>query len=535
MNLEELYSTEEKILKLSKLDHCTWPVKLQSLKKSLRIKEDDSIEFSSIDNAATLRLLDNGMIFEIEYLQLLKKKKPMWVNKSLYETKEKSNSTLDLIKGLSSKKGSNKENQNVLKLAFEYIRIKKTFSIFDYPARWAYPLFIVFQQFEEINAKRGFSVRFQPKYPQNFLPFLESFLEGNLEDSESFNPELSQIGILFTPPDSVLNELPNIGISLEEDKKDLRVLTKNDIWQKDNVNPIADFYLNDMKLHHQASKGFVIWLSEKDDVLIWVQSDNSLIVSSNDANFFTHFYKNVKPTLEQDNSYDGYEYKFSKATVALVTRSKKNSSSYQLQEVISDSVKIVKKCQLSNLENKSEGSLFSSDSEKIEFYKTLPFELINQKKNEHGSFEAFRNRSIKVSFKDRTILRINFGEEFANILTKLGDQVRVRIDSPKEFEYYVNIAVHYFDDIFTDPQTKFNRIQEATYRNAIIDYELEKNQRLLQLMSNSMPEPNFKSEEQFTSNFHKEFNGFGTSRHLTSFHNESRAFDMDEMNKMIQE
>jgi len=533
MDLEDLYENNEKFLRLSKLDHCTWPVKPKSIQKYLQIKQDDAIEFSSVDNVATLRLMDNGAVFEVEYLQLLKKKKPMWVNKAHYENKEKTSSTIELIKGLSSKKISNKENSNVLKLAFEYIKIKKTFSIFNYPARWAYPLFISFQRFEEIHAKKGFSIRFQPNYSQNFLPFLESFLREDLEETEKFNPDLSQIGILFATPDSVISELPNIKIDLEDNKKDSRVLTKNDIWQKDNVNPIADFYLNDMKLHHQISQEFVFWLSPKEETLVWIKSDNSLIISSNEANFFTHFYKNIKITIgDSNNDYEGFEHKFSKDTVALVTRSKKNTASYNLQEVVYDSVKIVKKSQLSNLEHKSEEALFSNEAEKIDFYKTLPFELINKKKNDYGSFEAFRNRSIKIAFTDRTVLRINFGEEFANILSKFGEQIRVRIDNPKEFEYYVNIAVQYFEDIFTDPQTKLNRIQETMYRKAMIDYELEKNKRLLQLMTNKLPDYTT-DPEQFT--YQTQYDADLGSRQMKWSQIESSTFDRDEMNKRIQE
>jgi len=496
MNQEELYEDLEKTTTLNKLNHCTWPVKDSSIDKALKYKKDGAIEFHAADNIATLRLLENGVVFEVEYLQVLKKKKPMWVNKAHFEDalENKGTTTKDLIQNLTSKrKGiSSKESQsqNVLKLAYEYVRVKKIFNIFDFPARWTYPLFIAFLRFEEDCEKRGCTLKFQPNYPEAFLPFLHNFLDKNLEDTEAHNSELSHIGLLHISSDALISELPNTEFGVVDNEQGSKpVVSKNDVWLKDNVNPTADFYLNDVRLRHQASSDFTIWTTPNDEVLVWIRADGSVITSSNDANYFTHFYKNMKVTLDRlDLGYEGYEFKFSKDTVALVTRSKKNSSSYNLQEVVLDSVRIVKKCKLCKSDEEvREIERADEENKARDFYKTLPFELIDQKKDETASFEAFKNHSVKVVFRDRTVVRINFAEEFANILSKYGEQVRVRTDSPKEYQNYVDIALQYFDDVFTDPHTKLQRLQDTMYRNQMINYELEKNQRLLMLMSGGKP------------------------------------------------
>jgi len=496
MNQEELYEDLEKIQTLNKLNHCTWPVKESSIEKSIKYKDDGAIEFRAADNIATLRLLHNGVIFEVEYLQVLKKKKPMWVNKATFEDplESKGTSTKDLIKELSSKrKSESKENKNVLKLAYEYVKVKKIFNIFDFPARWAYPLFIAFLCFEENCEKRGWSVKFQPNYPEPFIPFLQNYLDRNLEDTEAHNTELSQIGLLHISSDTLINELPNTEFSAVDSEQSSRVVSRNDVWLKDNVNPTADFYLNDVRLSHQASSEFIVWTTPNDEVLIWVRADGSLITSSNDGNYFTHFYKNIKVTIDQyEQGYEEYEFKFSKDTVALVTRSKKDSSSYNLQEIVLDSVRIVKKCKLSRTdEGIKEIARVDEDNKARELYRTMPFELIDQKKDENASYEAFKNRSVKVVFRDRTVVRINFAEEFANILSKYGEQVRVRTDNPKEYQDYVDMALEYYDDVFTDPHTKLQKLQDTMYRNEMIQYELEKNQRLLQLMSGTRPAEDF--------------------------------------------
>ena len=538
MNQEELYSHYEKTLTTTKFNHCTWPVSQKSLEKAVKLKEDNTIEFKAIDETALIRLYDNGIIFEVEYLQVLKNKKPIWVSKPQTETQSRNeySSTKELIRDIVYKREANKESSNVLKLGFEYVRVKKIFSIFDFPVRWSYPLFVVSQKFQEIYNRKGFSPRFHPSYPEVFKQFMSGLTDGVVEDPDLFNSEVSEIGILSVGSDAIINELPNVQNGLSDEEKESKVLTFNDVWQKDNVNPLSNLYRNDDKLHYQFSDDFMVWLIEGSEALIWVQVDNSLILSSKEGNFYTHFYKNCKLTLDQEQNYETCEYKFSKDTVALITRSKKTSDAYSLQEVISDVVKIIEKRKLNAFEEKTTNiKAVVEESNAKEYYKTLPFESIDQRRNEHGLFEAFKNRSIKVVFKDRTVLRINFAEEFASILTRLGDQIRIRVDSPQEFEYYVHVALEYYDDVFMDAQSKLQRADETSYRNDMINYELEKNQRLLSIVSNSSQSLKFDPMAYSGNNFYDKENeprSFNQSRYIED---NSSSFDFEEMNKKIQE
>lgn len=529
MGQEDLYADAEKVLTLNKIDHCTWPIQGKSREKFLKVREDGSIEFNSTDNTASIRLLDNGVIFEIEYLQLLNQKKPIWVNRSHFEdnTDNKVSSTMELIRDIASKR-SKKENPNVLKLGFEYIKVKKRFSILNFPACWAFPLSVVIQKFEELWNNKGFSLRLQPAYPQQFLFFLDSFKGNTLDNFEEINLELSPLGILILTPDSIMNELPLAQTINEQESK---LVSSNNIWQKDNVNPTSDFYRNESKLHHQFVENFVVWLTPNYEVLIWVQADNSLILSSNEGGFYTHFYKNVKETLEQSQGWFGYENKFSKDTVALITRSKRDSSTYKLQEVVADSVRIIKKAKLSIIETKEEAEIVNDEIQANSHFRTLPFEPVDQRQNEIGSFEAYKNRSVKVIFKDRTVLRINFGEDVANILTKFGDQVSVRVDNAKEFEYYTRIALDYYYDIFTDSQTKMERQQEEAYRNDMINYELEKNSRFLNIVSHTLPKSGAMQYTFQENPWDKE----NEMRNFVTPQKNSSAFDMDDMARRIEE
>ena len=165
-----------------------------------------------------------------------------------------------------------------------------------------------------------------------------------------------------------------------------------------------------------------------------------------------------------EESMDNYEFKFSVETAPPVTRSKKKTGiSYALGEVVKTANNMVNKCKwfvIAEPQTLQVQPYKEKEKEEVD-YRTMPFELCHQSKNGYGFFEAFKNRSIKVVFMDRTVLRINFGQEVANILTKSGDRVSVRLDKPNDFEYYVKIAMEYYENVFTDPEVKLAKFNET--------------------------------------------------------------------------
>ena len=58
-----------------------------------------------------------------------------------------------------------------------------------------------------------------------------------------------------------------------------------------------------------------------------------------------------------------------------------------------------------------------------------------------GEFTAFADRSIRVKFKDRTLLRMKEGAACANIITNRGQELRPLVVKPVGFEKHVAAAL----------------------------------------------------------------------------------------------
>lgn len=544
--MEDLYEQDEKILMLNKISYCSWPILPESVEKSLKVNGDKSIEFRSIDNLTTITLLDNGVVFEIEYPQMLPKKKPMWVNKVLYEDKyeDNYNFTKDFLSNLDLGAKAAKKERNIMKMGYEYIRMKKVFSIFDFPIEWSYALLVVFDKYENVLSQSGHTVKYRPNFSVQFLSWFENLAS---QPCSYDMDECGIFGMMKATDDIIMNEIPatNGGRDSSEDKENIKMINRKDIWNNDSINPLADFYQRELIPKHQINEEYVLWLTNFDEIFVWIQADNSMLISSQNGKYFSHIYRNVSNVLQQEESYDSFELKFSHDTVPPMIRSKKKTGiSYDLANVVKKAHSMVNKASWNKeLSQKTVtlNSLTSQKSNEEDICKMMPFDVIHQAKNEYGLFEAFKNKSIKIVFMDRTILRINFGQDFATILTKLGDTVKVRLDMPNEFSYYVNIALEYFEHVFSDPATKIQRINESIIMSEMINHELEKNERFLKITG----KPNTSSIESTNINpnnvsnlarsqFIEETSSF-VNQSMISHPISEEYFDIDDLNKKIQE
>ena len=83
------------------------------MKSKLSVDKQGNLKLYALNNDAKLTLAKNGFLFKIEFLQLLPTKKPQWVQALPEEEKENRGAT----------------QGRTLKLCFEYVRVKQTFSI----------------------------------------------------------------------------------------------------------------------------------------------------------------------------------------------------------------------------------------------------------------------------------------------------------------------------------------------------------------------------------------------------------------------
>jgi hypothetical protein len=85
-----------------------------------------------------------------------------------------------------------------------------------------------------------------------------------------------------------------------------------------------------------------------------------------------------------------------------------------------------------------------------------------------ASFTAFCNRSIKVVFDDRTIVRMQHGCESIRILTRLGEEVLINLHKPRhqnsaafslmqEYSNYVKVSEEFFQWAFSSSEERAQR------------------------------------------------------------------------------
>lgn len=77
---------------------------------------------------------------------------------------------------------------------------------------------------------------------------------------------------------------------------------------------------------------------------------------------------------------------------------------------------------------------------------------------EDGKFEAFSDKSIKITFPDRTVVRYNSDNSFCTILTNLGDHKKILLNDienlGRNFYCYVKEMLKYANKAFLDEKDK---------------------------------------------------------------------------------
>ena len=103
-----------------------------------------------------------------------------------------------------------------------------------------------------------------------------------------------------------------------------------------------------------------------------------------------------------------------------------------------------------------------------------------------ANFTAFANQAIKVVFEDRTIVRMQKGQEFIRVLSSKGEELTFNVHSiarnqqaQRQFQNYIQVATEFFDWVFLTTEELEGRNQQELDQTTAINGELEKIQRQL--------------------------------------------------------
>jgi hypothetical protein len=94
-----------------------------------------------------------------------------------------------------------------------------------------------------------------------------------------------------------------------------------------------------------------------------------------------------------------------------------------------------------------------------------------------GSFIAYNDRSIRVLFEDRTCIRI-YSDFSVSAISRSGESARFTLENPFGFESYIPVCVEFYNWAFLSHTEQGKRIQETAEREAIVNAELSKFERI---------------------------------------------------------
>lgn len=262
--------------------------------------------------------------------------------------------------------------------------------------------------------------------PEHWLPLLSLFFE-----NES-SPESEEFTIMFPTSQS------------------------GEIWKNDTISPAINLFsnLNDNISWYWTPDG-TFYLPSAGYILVVIHEDQSLLEASGD--FFTH--------IKEDSS-----KKFTSDTVPVTVR----NSTYKLHGFVKDCTDLQK---LPTVSNSSE----PNPSDDLEFLDGIKFE--NEVEGV-GSFIAYNDKSIRILFEDRTLIRM-YSDFTVSALSRTGESARFTLENPYGFESYIPVCVEFYNWAFLSQTEQAKRQNEAAERETLVSAELSRVERL----SNKLPVP----------------------------------------------
>jgi len=87
-------------------------------------------------------------------------------------------------------------------------------------------------------------------------------------------------------------------------------------------------------------------------------------------------------------------------------------------------------------------------------------------------FIAYANKSIKVVFEDRTIVRMMSGCSIIRILDRQGTELQVNLDHPNyafsDYQKYIQVSIEFLEWVFLSNEEKQRAEKEQAEQEGII-------------------------------------------------------------------
>ena len=331
-----------------------------------------NIVVESISGNARLKLSENGYLILTEFDCLFPNKKPVWVDVGNNENK-------------------GYKNTKEVKLSYPYAVITQIQTISNIGREWEIPMEIAW---EEYKRSEGESI-INPINPINPI-----------------SPRVNNPGYRVCENEWGI-DLPSPSLRGTNNE------FSGGVWDNDQLSPIFNI------LAYPQSDLYLLWntnatyrVINPNNIHVHIHLDDSILVK--DRDLFTHF---------KSNSLAAEAHRmFTADTIPPYILI--NNAPYELIDIITTLSAISKVPIVGNTQIDHESISRSNIADlwgSTETHRELCVEGL-------GIFTAFKDKSVKGVFEDRTIIRLHFGHENAMILSNKGERLNVLIGEAYEFD-----------------------------------------------------------------------------------------------------
>eukprot|EP00347_Sterkiella_histriomuscorum_P020126 403339009 len=486
----ELYERQSKFQKVTQV---TWPG-FDNWDEYITQDDQGNITLRSIEQGvAEITLSANSFHLSISYQYMLPFKKPTWtqVTPDFDESAIKS-----VIRDFSSKPDTKR-----MKMLYEYVKVKQFFSILRFPSRWCYPVSLLMQYKENIklrdNTDYGFILA--PVYCNNFHASIEKCCYQELVRNKEFTTELPMPTKIQMEKEGQDNQssIDQSHFTSQMSQKSMRGMADQQSTLSINTSSIIG-----QNSRYDTDKSIQNLIGKNNTITVWTDDDIS------PASFLHSHKTNI---LLQWNSLCTSRTvlipplrSFTCDTVPFSVADSidpANKPRIQFHEILVDAFIIIKHpfvpCELYSQEGAYEDDKLSKES-LLAAQQNLVVKEMRVEGLAH--FIAYSNKSIKVQFDDRTILRMQLNSNILRILSKSGQEVTLNLSKPNilfnDYRNYIKVADEFYEWCFTTQEQRAVKDAEEQRQREIIQYEMDKIQRTLCFLDSNSFQPQVSYDEE---------------------------------------
>lgn len=293
-------------------------------------------------------------------------------------------------------------------------------------------------------------------------------------------------------------------------------------WFEDKINPCSEALKLDLYISFMVFDVFNIWFIGYEAFVLNL-IDNTVFVSSQGCEFLNH----IKPIYHDGMltySTKLLNTKFLPPTLRIYNEL---NGSLELEQKLSEFNQIFPrayKTNLLNYESKQQNDyLEKQKQEKTIYQKSLehqgkdvgPTEIINIVETEEGTCEAYNDGTVKIKFRDRTLIWFYGNQNKLKIISNMGDYVTMDIDTAKEGSFigYVKYAMSYWENVFMPKEFHDENEQKNNQRQLLVQNHLESNNRLMMIIDKGIPieTDNTKLNQHQEQKIYDKYNDFSYS------------------------